>query len=175
MARRGKIKKRADVWIGFDGQREIVVTAVDAAYRRGEYEEVAKNIRESGLSYMLAHGNIDQAQYRAGDWYRTRREMTQGAVDPSNEPVDVSGLSDPISSRILLAGMEVARLKKLLPEVKWGLIELICVKNFTIQEATYAGFKLCNRYNRGVTGRLFREGLNMMAVELGYATKKRLT
>ena len=175
MARRGKIKKRADVWIGFDGQREIVVTAVDAAYRRGEYEEVAKNIRESGLSYMLAHGNIDHAQYRAGDWYRVRREMSQGAVDPSNEPVDVSGKADPVSSRILFAGLEIARLKRLLPEVKWGLIELICVGNFTIQEATYAGFGVNNQYNRKVTGRLFRGGLNLMAVELGYASKKVLT
>ena len=173
MARRDKSPKcKADSWVGFDGQREIVVEAVEAAYRRGEFEQVPKNIKESGISYMLAHGNLDEAQYRAGDWYRVRREMRGGAVDPSNEPVDVSGTTDPVSSRVLFAGMEIAKLKMKLPQVRWGLIELVCVQNFTIQEATYAGFGVCTQYNRKVTGRLLRAGLNEMAVALGYATKR---
>ena len=173
MGRRDKTPKcKADSWVGFDGQREIVVEAVEAAYRRGEFEAVPKNIRESGLSAMRARGQIDEAQYRAGDWYRVRREMTNGAVDPSNEPVDVSGTADPVSSRVLFAGMEIAKLKLKLPQVRWGLIEIVCVRNFTIEEATYAGFGIKTEYNRKVTGRLLRDGLNEMAVALGYATKR---
>jgi hypothetical protein len=159
---------------GFDGRMEIVGDVVDSPYRRGEKEPVVRNIRESSLSAMHARGQIDDAQYRAGDWIRAQYErmrMGSGAIDPSYEPVDTSGHSDPIPDRLLRASLAIHDAEQaVIKEVGrrgWQLLECVCVEGCAIAEAAGRRYGKASDLQTRHVGMLFRDSLDVLATHLG--------
>ena len=153
---------------GFDNKYEPREGPVENPYQKGEYEKVTRNTRESSLATMLARKQIDEAQYRAGEWLErqfNRARLGADAVDPSNEPVDVSTRSDPTPDRVVYAAQQIAQARK---EVggSFNILVKVCVEGYNIKV-------IADQYgnNPRTIGRLFRGGLEQLAIFLGFAPK----
>ena len=181
MPPRGKLKSIGAP--GFDGMREPVPSSVEITVPSGEkgwkkvQHEVVTNIRECPLAYMRSRDWIDDAQLKAGEWFQRQYNNTMlssGAVDPSYEPVDISGHADPIPDRVLTASQAIAKAKAHLQAqigVKgWLVIELVCGQGFSIARAAQRRWGFATRGQIEFTGHTLREALDVLAAYLGYAT-----
>ena len=159
---------------GYDGRMELAADEVENPYDKGKFETVVRNVRESSLTAMRARGQLSESQYKAGEWIRIKIEgtrMSSGAIDPSYEPVDVSGHSDPIPIRVIAAAQDVGKARRYLGEVVWPTVDLVCGQGHTITEAANRRYGLATEAQTKFIGRLLREALDELAVYLGYATK----
>ena len=148
---------------------EIQPAIVESAYVKGVYEPVVKNVREGSISWMYSHGQLDDAQRMAGEWFRSTYERTRMgsmAVDPSREPVDTSGRSDPIPDRAIVAIEELAKVRNQLGRTPYSVVELVCGQGWTIADiATMVGRE------RNSIGTILRVALDDLAELRGYATR----
>jgi hypothetical protein len=154
---------------GYENRMEIHPTIVESVYERGAYEPAVKNIREGSISWMYSHGQIDDAQRMAGEWFRETYERTRMgsmAVDPSHEPVDTSGKSDPIPDRAIVAIEELSTVRNQLGRVRYSVVELVCGQGWAIVDVAYMVSQ-----KRKLIGRILREGLDNLAEMRGYATR----
>jgi hypothetical protein len=154
---------------GFEEKVEIAPSIVESAYVRGEYEPVVKNIRESSISWLHSHGQIDDAQRMAGEWFRGTYERTRMgtmAVDPSHEPVDTSGKADPIPDRAIAAIEELTAVRRELGRTPYCVVELICGQGWSIKEVAF----MTARPRIGI-GEILRMALDDLAEMRGYATR----
>lgn len=162
--------------VGYDGKRQLAVVDVDNPFgKKGDREEVIINVRESSIELMRARNWIDMAQHRAAVRFRHLYEsmyMTNMAVDTTREPVDVSGQPDPVPDRVLDAGSEVAHAIKAMGLVDAGYVVWVAGDGLTIWEAARkaAGGKP-TQYQRKLTGRRLRSGLDTLAEHWGYAMR----
>ena len=165
---------------GFEGRFEPVQSVADNVYGTKDKsgftikEPVVVNVRESSLTAMHARRQIDDAQLRAGEWFRGKYEamrMGSMAIDPSYEPVDISGHADPIPDRVIMAGQAISKARAHLGVIGATLVELVCGQGFTIAQAANRRYGLATRSQLDYTGRLLRETLDELAAYLGFATK----
>ncbi len=177
-------RRKASLPPGFDDKREPVSAEVDNVYglkdRRGFTikEPVIKNVRESSLTAMHARGQLDDAQLRAGEWFRSKYEkmrMGSMAIDPSYEPVDISGHADPIPDRVIMAGQALSKARTHLGVMGWTLVELVCGQGFSIAAAANRRYGLASKAQLAFTGQLLRAALDELAIYLGYASASRGT
>jgi hypothetical protein len=168
--------------IGYDGGFELAPGLVDDPNPifRGQKQAVAVNGRESSLAVMLAKGQIDEAQCRSGDWLRRQYERMRigsGAIDPSHEPVDTSGHTDPIPDRLLMASLKIhdarAAVVKEVGNKGWALLEAICVEGCLIAEAAGRRYGRVTQSQARYVGMLFRDALDALAEHLGFATQNK--
>jgi hypothetical protein len=146
---------------------------VDSPYRRGEFDAVVRNVRESSLATMYARGQIDQAQLEAGNWFRhtyERSRMGSMAVDPRREPVDISGMADPIPDHVIAASRELARARAEIGVKGYLIVELVCGQGWSVKEA--AGIGVSYQQVREA-GMLLRVSLDALAEWRGFATKRK--
>jgi hypothetical protein len=165
-----RVRRKEAARPGFDGKRHMQPALVDDAYQRGKFEPVVMNVRESVLTDLYAHGRIDDAQLQAGTWFRrTYEQMRMGsmAVDPSREPVDTSGIADPIPNRMIAASQELAAARAEIGRDGYRLVELICGEGWSIREASWK--KTMREIEH--TGWLFRLSLERLAIWKGYASR----
>lgn len=97
-------RKRQDqpAGIGYDQSFEVGARVVDDPYEPGNRITVPWNVRHDPLARMRARGEIDEAQYQAGEDLRSCVERIGGsgapAVDTTKEAVDggkgYGGISD---------------------------------------------------------------------------------
>lgn len=168
--RRGKSKRLEP---GYDGKRELVGDTVASPYQKGVEEPVIRNIRESSLSTMYARKQIDPAQWMAGEWFRTQYErmrMGSMAIDPSYEPVDTSGHSDPIPDRVIMAGFQLAESRKVLG-IGFPVVEMICGEGLTVSDVARKRFGHPTQRQEEFTGMLFRVALDALAEWRGFSGK----
>lgn len=171
---------------GYDGARDIQPAFVDSPFGlKGKngfaYQEaVIRNDRESSLATMKARGQIDDAQMRAGDWFRAKHEaarLSVGAIDPSYEPVDTSGHSDPIPDRVIHAAQALAKARRAIDvgAYAWTLLELVAGEGETLFSAACKRYGVATRMQTIYVGGLFRDALDALAIYLGYASQKMCT
>jgi len=172
MAKRGNVKIRMKPRLpGYDSNREVIPDLVQSPYDKTAFDAVVRNIRESTLETMRAHGHIDEAQLEAGTWFRAtyeRSRMGSMAIDPSREPVDTSGIADPIPDRMIAANQRLASARAELGVKGFRVVELVCGQGWSIREA--AGTTQ-SRQRIEETGMLLRVSLDALAEWLGYATR----
>ncbi|MCP5083270.1 MAG: hypothetical protein GY948_16395 [Alphaproteobacteria bacterium] len=163
---------------GYDGRMEQTSDKVESPYRKGEFEVVARNVRESGLLTMLNRKQIDDAQYMAGDWIRRKIErtrMSSGAIDPGYEPVDTSGHADPIPDRVIAAAQALGPVERHVTREHgrqgWLTVRLVCAEGATVSEAAHRRYGLATRAQERATGQLLRDALDEAAIYLGYAQR----
>ena len=157
---------------GYDGRREMVAALVDSPYVKGEYDAVVINIGEGPLATMRARHQIDQAQYEAGSWFRETYERTRMgsmAIDPSREPVDTSGVADPIPDALIDASRQLRAARVELGRPGYQVVERVCGEGYSVKESQHIG----GSYE--ATGWLLRLALNALAVWKGLASKNDLT
>ena len=168
ISRRGKSKRLEP---GFDGKRELVVDTVASPYQKGIEEPVIRNVRESSISTMYARKQIDQAQMMAGQWFQSQYDAMRGSsmsVDPTYEPVDTSGHSDPIQDRVIMAGAQLAKARGILG-IGFPIVEMVCGEGLSISEAARRKFGNASQRQEELLGMLFRFALDALAAWLGYA------
>ena len=90
------------------------------------------------------------------------------AIDPSREPVDTSGIADPIPDRMIAANQRLASARAELGVKGFRVVELVCGQGWSIREA--AGTTQ-SRQRIEETGMLLRVSLDALAEWLGYATR----
>ena len=160
-----------------EGRVELAKKDVENPFDPGSYETVTVNVRESTLATMVARGQIDDAQFRAGDYIRSRYERSRigsQAFDPSHEPVDVSGVSDPIPARVLLATKDIVAMQNHVGPLVWRVLEGVCGQGFTITEMASKIYGTNKETDKTFVGRLLREGLDQIAALLGFASPRLL-
>jgi hypothetical protein len=155
--------------LGYEGKMEVRPATVDCPYVKGERIAVVKNVREGAISWMHSHGQIDDAQRMAGEWFRSTYERTRMgsmAVDPSHEPVDTSGRVDPIPDRAIVAIEELARVRNELGRTPFEVVELICGQGWGVADVA----AMVGR-GRNLIGSILRDALDDLAEMRGFATR----
>lgn len=153
---------------GFEGLYEPREGRVDDPYERGAIRTVTKNIRESSTEALFARKQVGPAQYQAYERFRRLYEtMSQrgGALDPAKVKVDTSGRSDPIPDSMIAASMELCQAARVLGLQGYRVVEMIGGEGMMVEEAARRWFRTDNpsRPDRAYIGRLYRDGLSMLA------------
>lgn len=81
---------------------QVAPMEVEDPYEPGAKITVLRSTRRDPLAWMHAHGQIDEAQYRAGRaWQRDWETVEQGAraIDPTKEAVDGGRLPEPLTDQ----------------------------------------------------------------------------
>lgn len=162
---------------GYEGRRELQDGKADNPYAFGEQESVVRNIRESSLTTMHARRQIDEAQLRAGERFRSLYERASVcgsmAIDPSKEPVDGGGNTDPIPDRVVQASKELGVVRAELGRIGNDLVTRVCGHGSTVEQVARVMFAAANERDVRFIGQMLREQLDMLAVMWGYAASKR--
>jgi len=151
---------------GFENQRELAAVGVDNPYRKGEKETVVKNLRESnartlrlGPAQTLAYDRVWKLYYMMGHW-------RNGAVDPSNEPVDCQQVVDTLPEAAAHASQEVKALREALGD-DWLLIEATCLYGLGFKEMARVLFGQDKRTNCDEARFMVKAAYNKLCVEMG--------
>jgi len=94
--------------------------------------------------------------------------MGSMAVDPSREPVDSSGRSDPIPDRAIIAVEELTKVRHELGRDGYLVVELICGQGWSIRETAGLGSREQRIKEIGV---VLRRSLDVLAEMRGFATR----
>lgn len=136
---------------------------------------VIRSISNDPLAWMHAHNQIDDAKYFAGrKWQSLYERSVLGAiqaVDTSKEPVDGGRWPEMLTDGQAMASRELARLATALgPEMAILIREVLGHGMFIAQVAQSRGLE-SDWAKRGLS-REFKRGLDVLAVEMGLATRK---
>lgn len=147
---------------------------VEDPYDRNAKITVLRQLRCDPLARLHSHHQIDEAQYHAGRAYQRDWEMSERsvkAIDPTKEAVDGGRIPEPLTdsqakaqTRLISASRELGReMRKLANGV---LIDGMSIESYSIGQGR-SGARWANYY-----GKLFRDSLDVLAVEYGLADRK---
>lgn len=130
MSKPRRKKRETPMAPGYEGRMELGKRNVDDPLERGAKLEVTVNNRRSPLEYWRAQGDIDDAQFYAGEKFANLYEahiLGGGkAIDYAAPCVDTSGKSDPISDRQMDAEKELRGVEVELGTRPYRLLALVC-------------------------------------------------
>jgi len=147
---------------------------VEDPYDRNGKITVLRQLRCDPLARLHTHHQIDEAQYHAGRAYQRDWEVAERgakAIDPTKEAVDGGRIPEPMTDqqgkarmRLVAMSRELGReMRKLANAV---LIDGLSIEGYAIGQGR-SGARWANYY-----GKLFRDGLDVLAVEYGLAARK---
>lgn len=147
---------------------------VDDPYEPGEQITVLRQLRGDPLGRLHSHHQIDDAQYTAGRCYQRDWEVAERgarAIDPTREAVDGGRLPEPLTDKQQSARVRLIRVRAELgrlirPVMDNVLIERMSIETVAIMQGR-SGARWANYY-----GRMFRDGLDVLAVEYNLAAKR---
>lgn len=155
---------------------QYAAVEVDDPFEPGTKITVLRQLRCDPLGRLHAHHQIDEAQYHGGRYYQQDWEAAERgakAIDPTREAVDGGRLPEPITEaqekarkRLIKIHGELGRTMR--PLMQAILIEKTSLEGFSIQSGR-SGKRWANYY-----GKLFRDGLDLLAVEYRLAGRARL-
>jgi hypothetical protein len=155
-------------------QAEVAVIDVDDPYatRAGEKITVLRQLRSDPLARLHAHRQIDEAQYRAGRVFQRDCEAaTRGvrALDPTRERVDGCAMVAPLSERQARARKRLIEVERVLGRTMHRVIHAVLVDGMSMETLAKALFNREGEAAVKYYGRLFRDALDVLAVEYGLA------
>lgn len=147
---------------------------VEDPYDRHAKITVLRQLRCDPLARLHSHHQIDEAQYHAGRAYQRDWELSERsvrAIDPTKEAVDGGRIPEPLTdsqakaqTRIIAASKELGReMRKLTNAI---LIDGNSLEGYSVGQGRH-GRRWANYY-----GKLFRDSLDVLAVEYGLAARK---
>jgi hypothetical protein len=158
---------------------EICIREIDDPEYRREHDgakantktrQSAYNMRESPIAYMIAKGQVNQAQGEAGLHFRRIFEMAGGtgaaAMDYTKEPVDGGGFTDPLTERQWRAGKELSEAHAKLGTAGYELVRDVCGNGYFIKDLH------ATKWKQTLNGKLLRESLTTLAQFWGYETAR---
>ena len=159
----------------------VAPVIVDDPYAtvKGEKIEVTRSLRKDPLAAMHNAKQIDEAQYEAGRHWQRNYELIEiggaRAIDPTKEAVDCGTPVDVLrnADRRDKARKELKRVADILGKRDLGVVFEVLACHMTIAQLTAARGYTGER-DRGFFGRVFRDALDVLATEFGYAMKRRV-
>lgn len=132
-------------------------------------------LRDDPLGQMHDRGQVDAAQYAAAREWQRQYEAA-GAPMPSSgdlqEPVDAGGNHKPgITDRQINAGRSLARLGAKLGPRGNQIVHLVLADKMTLREVANRLYFSTERHTMIYLGARWRECLDTLAVETGFAAK----
>lgn len=136
---------------------------------------VKRQLRCDPLARLHSHHQIDECQYTAGRCYQRDWEVAERgarAIDPTKEAVDGGIMPEPITDsqakarkRLIRVHGELGRSMRMLMD--GVLINRSSIEGFAIMQGR-CGARWANYY-----GKMFRDGLDVLAVEYQLAERRR--
>jgi hypothetical protein len=161
---------------GFEGTRKLCQTMVESPGRRDKYEEVTKNVCGLWSTALLAQGQIDAAQEKAGDHFRWLYEQRASnmVLDACRVLVKKKSTLGHLPYRMLMTGQELAEVQRLIGGRRFFVLEMMCGQGLPLVEATrcYYGGRASRQHQALFLG-LLLEALYELAVHWGYAAPQR--
>lgn len=154
------------------------VTRVACPSGDGSKLEVTRNLRGDVLAQMQEKREIDEHQFLAGrHWEGLWKRAEIGgvkAMDTTKEPVDGGGQNyEPLTDKQRMAVREMRRAEAALGSRGAVLVNLVLCRGWSITMiAEHMG--AATKRDKLFYGRMFRDCLDVMAVEFGYADRKLL-
>ena len=142
------------------------------AEKPGDKVAVMRQVKGDPLGRLKAHHQIDEAQYQAGRCYQRDWEIAERgarAIDPTREAVDGGRLPEPLTDRQAKARKRLVRIHKLLGIKNIGVTRGVLIDGKNLE---LIALELFNRHGQNASrhcGRLFRDALDVLAVEYGLA------
>lgn len=130
-----------------DENREYAPATIENPYQPGTFQAAVVNRRESNARTLRLGPAQAEAYNRVWALYYKAGYHRQGAVDPSNEPVDCSRSADPLPLSVAEANSRLNQLRSEIGEEWWVFIELTCKHGYGYREI--AAMKLGCEPGRG--------------------------
>ncbi len=147
---------------------------VEDPYEAGGKLTVIRQLRCDPLGRLHAHHQIDEAQYHAGRYYQRDWETAERgpqAIDPTKEAVDGGRMPEPLTDRQVKASKRLVAIEPKLGIPILGVIHSVLIIKLTIDKYSESqnrqGARWANYY-----GKMFRDGLDVLAVEYGLAARR---
>ena len=159
---------------------EVAAVVVDDPYatRAGEKITVLRQLRSDPLARLHSRKQIDEAQFRAGrafqrDWETVERGVR--ALDPTRERVDGGQRTEPLFERQARARKRLVALEGVLGRTMHRVTHAVLVDGMSMEDLAQRLFSREGEASAKYYGRLFRDALDVLAVEYGLAGKGRRT
>jgi hypothetical protein len=137
---------------------------------------VFRNLRDDPLAAMHDAGQIGQHQFIAGRHWQKCYELSEmggaRAIDPTKEAVDGGRIPEPLSDAKCRALGDLAKARQALGLEGGAIIMDVLGRHMTIALCCDAR-GLTSERERNYLGRRFRECLDTLAIEFGYASPPR--
>jgi hypothetical protein len=147
------------------------------AARRGAKITVLRHLRSDPLARLHAHRQIDEAQYRAGrkfqrDWEAAERGTR--AMDFTRERVDGGEpAAEPLVERQVRARKRLQDRERALGRTMHRVVHAVLVEGMSMETLGKVLFGREGEASAKYYGRLFRDALDVLAVEYGLAGRGR--
>ena len=155
---------------------EAQVAAVDVddphGTRPGETITVLRQLRSDPLARLHAHRQIDEAQYRAGRVFQRDCEIaTRGvrALDPTRERVDATAMAQAVGDAQIRARKRLVEMERVLGRTMHRVTHAVLVDGMSMETLAKTLFGREGEVAVKYYGRLFRDALDVLAVEYGLA------
>ena len=158
-------------------QAEVAAIDVDDPYARrsGEKITVLRQLRSDPLARLHAHRQIDEAQYRAGRAFQRDCEIADRgvrALDPARERVDGGAMVEAVKDTQVRARKRRIEMERVLGRTMHRVICAVLVEGMSMETLARVLFEREGEVAIKYYGRLFRDALDVLAVEYGLAGKK---
>jgi hypothetical protein len=157
-------------------QAEIAVVDIDdpVATKTGEKVTVLRQLRSDPLARLHAHRQIDEAQYRAGRVFQRDCEIAERgvrALDPTRERVDGGAMAQAVGDAQMRARKRLIAMEHVLGRTMHRVTHAVLVDGMSMETLAKALFDREGEVAVKYYGRLFRDALDVLAVEYGLAGK----
>lgn len=150
--------------------RQYATMKVDDPYAPGEKITVVRQLRHDQLAWYHAHGQIDEAQYAAGRAYQRDYEQAERgakAIDPTREHVDGGPGIDPLPVSQISARNKLVAIEGVLGRYLISILQAVLIHGAEISSMA----RTQSKAERTQAGRMFRMGLELLAVEYKFSGK----
>lgn len=181
MARIKKAARKVETPANFivNSRAVCIAVEVDDPYFNASHAEsrgntrkttAAYNMMESPIAYMIAKGQVNQAQGQAGLHFRRIFEAAGGtgaqAMDYTKEPVDGGMIADPITERQWQAGQGLREAHAMLGQLGYDLVRDVCGRGCFIKDL------YPTKWQQTQAGRNLQDSLSTLAYHWGYETRQ---
>ena len=152
---------------------DVYAVEIDDPYEPGAKITAFRSKRSDPLARLHAHHQIDEAQYLAGRAYQRDWETAERgaqAIDPSKEFVDGGRLAEPITEPQRRARIRLVRIQRELGRHMYKVAHGVLIGGVTIESLTI-GFGRSGQTWTKYYGAMFRDGLDLLAVEYRLASR----
>ena len=146
------------------------------ATKRGQKIRVLRTLRSDPLARLHSHRQIDEAQYRAGRAYQRDVETAERfvrSIDLTRERVDGGTPAEPLTDSQVRASKRLTDLEGVLGRTMHRVTQAVLVEGMSMETVAVRLFNRGGEASVKYYGRLFRDALDVLAVEYGLAARAR--
>lgn len=144
-------------------------------YDRDAKITVLRQLRNDPLARLHSHHQIDEAQYHAGRCYQRDWETAERgarAIDPTREAVDGGRMPEPLTDKQAKARVRLVEVERALGRNMHRVTHAVLIEGWAMDVASLQLFGRMGQRAAEYTGRLFRDSLDILAVEYKLAGKR---